>query len=92
MIRRILSIVVVALTLAACGSDTYESVSKDIDDLLASGVQLTAEDSARVENLRATAEQLHGQGKSEDSIQALKEARQLIETTKDADLLRKSEG
>jgi len=90
--NRIFPILAMTLALAACGTDTYESVSEDLDKLQAKEISLTAEDSAGVTALRATAEELHRDGKSEDAVQALKEARRIIESAQDADLLRKSEG
>lgn len=91
-LKRLFSILTMVLALAACGSDTYESVSEDVDELLSKQIPLTTEDSARITSLRESAEQLHRDGNSEDSVKALKEARKIIEKARDADLLRKSEG
>jgi hypothetical protein len=42
--------------------------------------------------LREQAEQLNQEGKADESVAALKKARELIEHARDADLIRKSEG
>jgi hypothetical protein len=91
-IRQLAAGLFIVLALAACGTDTYESVSKDIDELMAENVPLTAESKAQVMSLREQAERLQQEGKTEDSVAALKQARDIIEYAKDADLLRKSEG
>jgi hypothetical protein len=80
------------LVLAACGADSYESLSEDIDTLLAEQIPMSADDKARIMSLREQAEQLHGDGKSEESVEALKQARRIFEAAEDAELLRKSEG
>ena len=81
-----------ALALAACGADSYESLSEDIDKLMAEQIPMSADDKAQVMSLRERAEQLHGDGKSEESVEALKQARRIFEMAEDAELLRKSEG
>jgi hypothetical protein len=82
----------IVLALTACADDTYESVSKDIDQLMAEQIPLTTEAEAEIMTLREQGEQLQREGKTEDSVSALKQARDIIEKAKDADLLRKSEG
>lgn len=90
--RHLVAAFAVVLALAACAEDTYESVSKDIDELIAEQVPLTTEDKAQVMTLREQGEQLQREGKAEDSVSALQQARDIIERARDADLLRKSEG
>lgn len=90
--RRFFVALALILAVTACGTDTYESVSEAIDRYLEKPVPLTAEDTSRVMSLRETAEQLHRDGKSEESVNALKQAREIIKKARDADLLIKSEG
>ena len=85
-------ITVLALALVACADDSYESVSKEIDQLMTQSTFLTDEDKTRIMALRDQAEQLQQAGKTDESVSALKQARQIIKTAKDADLIRKSEG
>ena len=91
-VRKLLIVAATVLSLAACGSDSYESLSSDVDTLLAEQIPLAADDKARVMGLRERAGELQQAGKSEESMEALKEARRILETARDADLLRKSEG
>jgi len=91
-VRHLIATLAMVLALAACGTDTYESVSKDIDELMAENIALTTENKAEIAALREKAEQLQSDGKSEDALQALEKARAIIKYAKDADLLRKSEG
>ena len=67
-------------------------MSEDIDKLMAEQIPMSADDKAQVMSLRERAEQLHGDGKSEESVEALKQARRIFEMAEDAELLRKSEG
>jgi hypothetical protein len=90
--RHFVAALATILVLAACGTDTYESVSKDIDELIAEQVPLTAKAQAQVMTLREQGEQLQRDGKIDESIKALKQALSIIEKAKDAELLRKSEG
>lgn len=90
--RQFFAAFAIVLALAACADDTYESVSKDIDQLMAEQIPLTTEAEAEIMTLREQGEQLQREGKTEDSVSALKQARDIIEKAKDADLLRKSEG
>lgn len=91
-LRQFAAALAMLLALAACGTDTYESVSKDLDELMAGQDVLTAEDKARVMALREEGAQLHGDGKIEDSVKALTQARDIIQRAKDAALLGKSDG
>jgi voltage-gated potassium channel Kch len=91
-VRHLTATLAMVLALAACGTDTYESVSKDIDELMAENIALTTENKAEIAALREKAEKLQSDGKSEDALQALEKARAIIKYAKDADLLRKSEG
>lgn len=90
--RHFVAAFAIVLALAACADDTYESVSKDIDQLMAEQIPLTTEAEAQIMTLREQGEQLQREGKTEDSVSALKQARDIIEKARDADLLRKSEG
>lgn len=92
MTVRKLAAAAIFLALVACGSDSYESVSRDIDALMGEKIPVSAEDEARVAGLRERAEELQRAGQSEESVEVLKEARGILEKAKDADLLRKSEG
>ena len=85
-------VLISALALAACSDDSYESMSKEIDQLMTQEIFLTDEDKSRITALRDQAEQLQQAGKSKESVSALKQAREIIKTAKDADLIRKSEG
>lgn len=82
----------IIMALAACADDSYESVSKDIDQLMAERIPLTAEYQAKIATFREQAEQLKQEGKADESVAALKKARELIEYARDAELIRKSEG
>ncbi len=78
--------------LLACSGTDYASVSKEVNEMLAKDVALTAEDKTKVMALRAEGERLHQEGKTQESLEALKQAREILQRAKDADLLRKSEG
>jgi polyhydroxyalkanoate synthesis regulator phasin len=90
--RQLVAAIVTVLALGGCADDSYESVSKEIDQLMTQGIFLSEEDKTRITALRNQAEQLQQAGKADESVSALKQARKIIETAKDADLLRKSEG
>ena len=90
--KKFVAALITVFTLVACADDSYESVSKEIDQLMTQGTFLTDEDKTRITTLRDQAEQLQQAGKTDESISALKQARQIIKTAKDADLIRKSEG
>ena len=94
MMKQSLAVVVVGavLALSACTSDSYESLTHDINELLQKGISMTAEDKDKVMQLRSEGERLHKDGKTQESLEALKQARQILQRAKDADLLRKSEG
>ncbi len=85
-------IVCVALAVAACTADSYEAVMQDVNDLLQKDISIPAEDKDKVMQLRSEGERLHKDGKTQESLEALKQARQILQRAKDADLLRKSEG
>jgi hypothetical protein len=80
------------LALIACSGTDYVSVSKEVDQLLAKDIGLTAEDRTKVMALREQGERLQQEGKAQESLDALKQARKILQQAKDADLLRKSEG
>lgn len=86
------TVIGVALAIAACSSDSYESVTQDVNALLQKDISIPAEDRNKVMELRSAGERLHKDGKTRESLEALKQARQILEKAKDADLLRKSEG
>lgn len=91
-IRKLAAALTMLLALTACGSDTYESVSKDLDELMAGQVSLTTDDKAQVMALREKGAQLHSEGKAEESVKALNQARDIIQRAKDAALIGKSDG
>ncbi|NIO43458.1 MAG: hypothetical protein GTO41_26885 [Burkholderiales bacterium] len=80
------------LGLLACSGTDYASVAKEVNEMLAKDVALTAEDKSKVMALREEGERLHKEGKAQESVEALKQARDILQRAKDADLLRKSEG
>ena len=90
--KKFVAALITVLALVACADDSYESVSREIDQLMTQGIFLTDEDKTRIMALRDQAEQLQQAGKTDESVSALKQARQIIKTAKDADLIRKSEG
>ena len=90
--RHFAAALIIITALAGCADDSYESVSKEIDQLMAEKIPLTAEYQAKIATLRDQAEQLKQEGKTDESVAALKKARELIEYARDADLIRKSEG
>lgn len=90
--RTTAAVMAIVLLLAGCGTDTYDSVSEEIDDLMTQEIPLSAEDRARIMSLRERAGRLRTSGESEQAVGALKQARQIIKNAADADLLRKSEG
>lgn len=93
MNRSLAAVVVgVALAVAACTADSYESLMQDVDELLKKDISVPAEDRSKVMQLRSEGERLHNDGKTQESLEALKQARQILQRAKDADLLRKSEG
>ena len=85
-------VVSIALALAACTADSYESLMQDVNELLQKDISIPAEDKDKVMQLRSEGERLHKDGKTQESLEALKQARQILQRAKDADLLRKSEG
>lgn len=85
-------VVSIALALAACTADSYESLMQDVNELLRKDISISTEDKDKVTQLRSEGERLHKDGKTQESLEALKQARQILQRAKDADLLRKSEG
>lgn len=92
IIRRFFSVAIILLAVTACSSESYESVSEEIDALLAKPVQISADDKARMTSLREEAEKLHRDGKTADALNALTKARAIIHKAQDAELLGKSDG
>ena len=84
--------VAVVLSIVACSDDSYESVAQEINALLQKDISMPAQDKDKVMQLRSEGERLHKDGKTQESLKALKQARQILRKAKDADLLRKSEG
>ena len=84
--------VAVVLSTAACSDDSYESVAQEINALLQQDIPMPAQDKDKVMQLRGEGERLRKDGKTQESLEALKQARQILRKAKDADLLRKSEG
>ena len=85
-------IVAVVLSIVACSDDSYESVAQEINALLQQDIPMPAQDKDKVMQLRGEGERLRKDGKTQESLEALKQARQILRKAKDADLLRKSEG
>ena len=70
---------IILLAVTACSSESYESVSEEIDALLAKPVPISADDKARMTSLREEAEKLHRDGKTADALNALsKEHREAL--------------
>ncbi len=90
--KHIAAALAMVLALVACGTDTYESVSKEINELAAKEIPMTVEDQAQFALLREQGEEFQRAGKTEESIKALKQALQIIEMAQDAELLGKSDG
>ena len=84
--------VAVVLSIVACSDDSYESVAQEINALLQKDISMPAQDKDKVMQLRGEGERLRKDGKTQESLEALKQARQILRKAKDADLLRKSEG
>jgi hypothetical protein len=53
---------------------------------------MPAQDKDKVMQLHSEGERLHKDGKTQEPLQALRQAREILQRGKDADLLRKSEG
>lgn len=94
MMKQLLAAVTVAvvLSIVACSDDSYESVAQEINALLQKDISMPTQDKDKVMQLRSEGERLHKDGKTQESLEALKQARQILRKAKDADLLRKSEG
>jgi Tfp pilus assembly protein PilN len=94
MMKQLLAAVTVAvvLSIVACSDDSYESVAQEINALLQKDISMPAQDKDKVMQLRSEGERLHKDGKTQESLEALKQAREILQRAKDADLLRKSEG
>lgn len=90
--RHLITLLSLSVALVACSGTDYASVSKEVTQLLAKDIGLTAEDKTKVMALRERSERLRQEGKQQESLEALKQARQILQRAKDADLLRKSEG
>lgn len=90
--RYLITVLSLVLTLAACSGNDYASVSEEVNQLLAKDIGLTAEDRSKVMALREQGERLRQEGKAQESLESMKQARQILKRAKDADLLRKSEG
>jgi Tfp pilus assembly protein PilN len=84
--------VAVVLSIVACSDDSYESVAQEINALLQKHISMPAQDKDKVMQLRSEGERLHEDGKTQESLEALRQAREILQRAKDADLLRKSEG
>lgn len=91
-VKHFVTALAMALVLAACGADSYESLTEEIDKLMAEQIPMTDEQKAQIATLREQADQLHGVGKADESVEALKEAHEIIKKAEDAALLGKSEG
>ena len=90
--KHVIMLLNLGLALIACSGTDYASVSKEVNGLLAKDIGLIAEDKTKVMALREEGERLHKEGKTQESLEALKRAREILQRAKDADLLRKSEG
>jgi hypothetical protein len=77
---------------AACNADPYAATLTEINQLLKEDISMSAEVRAKVVALRDQGEQLHKDGKTKESLEALRQARQILKGAQDADLLRKNEG
>jgi hypothetical protein len=84
--------VAVVLSIVACSDDSYESVAQEINALLQKDISMPAQDKDKVMQLRSEGERLHKDGNTQGSLEALRQAREILQRAKDADLLRKSEG
>lgn len=89
--RRFVVMAGLLAALTACGQGVPEQMDK-IDKMLQTQIPMAPEDRARVESLRAEGERLFKEGKGDDAIKALKEAKKMLEKAADANLLNKSDG
>jgi hypothetical protein len=89
--RRLVLLIVLVLSLAACGPAVPGEMAK-IDKILKTDLPMSPEDRARAENLRAEGERLYREGKGDDVLRLLQEAREIFQRAADANLFNKSDG
>ena len=91
-LRRFLSVLVLSMVLVGCSSDSYESLTKEVSEMASKQLPMSDADRARVESLREQGEQMQQDGKTEEAVAALKQARDILQKAADAELLGKSDG
>lgn len=91
-LRRFLSVLVLSMVLVGCSSDSYESLTKEVSEMASKQLPMSDADRARVESLREQGEQMQQDGKTEEAVAALKQARDILQKAVDAELLGKSDG
>ena len=79
------------MMIAGCGSEDPKALAGQVDELLAKNFPMTEEQKAGVMKFTEQANDLLGQGKSEESIQAYNQALAILKEAEDADLFNKSE-
>ena len=88
---RLVSVLVLSLVLAGCG-DSYESLTKEVSEMAAKNLPMSDAERAQVESLREQGEEMQQDGKTEEAVAALKQARDILQKAADAELLGKSDG
>jgi len=88
---RIVSLLIVALFLAACSSGTPESQLNEINELLSKKYEMTQEQGRDITALTDAGKKLMQEGKTAEASEKLAEALKILYLIRDTDLLNKSD-
>ena len=88
---RIVSLLIVALFLAACSSGTPESQLGEINELLSKKYEMTQEQARDITAFTDAGKKLMQEGKNAEASEKLAEALKILHWVRDTDVLNKAE-
>jgi len=88
---RIVSLLIVALFLAACSSGTPESQLSEINELLSKKYEMTQEQKRDITAFTDAGKKLMQEGKNAEASEKLAEALKILYWVRDTDVLNKAE-
>ncbi|MEE4265597.1 MAG: hypothetical protein V2I56_23125 [Desulfobacteraceae bacterium] len=88
---RIVSLLIVALFLAACSSGTPESQLSEINELLSKKYEMTQEQKRDITAFTDAGKKLMQEGKNVEASEKLAEALKILHWVRDTDVLNKAE-
>jgi Tfp pilus assembly protein PilF len=88
---RIVSLLIVALFLAACSSGTPESQLGEINELLSKKYEMTKEQARDITAFTDAGKKLMQEGKNAEASEKLAEALKILHWVRDTDVLNKAE-